>query len=53
MNDPQFFQTRMGQQFYERTVPELVTQLGRLNELLARLVAVQERDQQEKGDGNP
>jgi hypothetical protein len=33
-----FFKTRMGQQFYERTMPELVKQIGRLNELLERLV---------------
>lgn len=37
MNEPQFFQTRMGQQFYERTMPELVKQLKRLNELLERI----------------
>ena len=34
----EFFRTRMGQQFYDRTVPELVKQLERLNELLERLV---------------
>ena len=38
----QFFQTRMGRQFYEHTMPELVRQLERLNELLDRLVAAQE-----------
>ena len=41
----EFFQTRMGRQFYEGTVPELVKQLARLNDLLERLVAVQERPQ--------
>ena len=28
-----FYQTRMGQRFYEHTMPELVKQLARLNEL--------------------
>ena len=41
-NDTPFHQTRMGQQFYERTVPELVRQLERLNELLERLLAGRE-----------
>jgi len=38
MPDIQFFQTRMGQRFYESTMPELVKQLTRLNELLASLL---------------
>ena len=38
MSEPQFFQTRMGKQFYEATMPNLVKQLARLNELLERLV---------------
>jgi len=36
MADIQFFQTRMGQRFYESTMPELVRQLTRLNDLLQR-----------------
>jgi hypothetical protein len=39
----QFFQTRMGQRFYEHTMPELVRQITRLTDLLERLVMVQER----------
>jgi hypothetical protein len=31
---PQFFQTAMGRTFYEKTMPELVRQLIRLNDLL-------------------
>ena len=42
MSEPKFFQTRMGARFYEHTMPELVKQLERLNELLGRLVATQE-----------
>jgi hypothetical protein len=38
MEQVPFYQTRMGQQFYERTLPELVRQVERLNELLERLV---------------
>lgn len=34
MPDIQFFQTRMGQRFFESTMPELVRQLTRLNDLL-------------------
>lgn len=38
MADIQFFQTRMGQRFYESTLPELVRQITRLNDLLEQLV---------------
>ena len=37
MSETPFFKTRMGQQFYERTMPALVKKLDRLNELLERL----------------
>ncbi len=43
MNETPFFMTRMGQRFYEHTMPELVRQITKLNELLERLVATQER----------
>jgi len=33
---PKFHETRMGQRFYERTMPELVRQLERLNDLLEK-----------------
>jgi len=36
MND--FYRTGMGQHFFNRTVPNLVEQLARLNDLLERLV---------------
>lgn len=39
MSEVQFHQTRMGQRFYESTMPELVRQLTRLNDLLERVVA--------------
>ncbi len=50
--DTPFYKTRMGQRFYERTAPELVRQLERLNELLERLVAIRERDRRENGDAD-
>ena len=43
MNETPFYKTRMGQRFYESTMPELVKQLGRLNEILERLVNRQEQ----------
>ncbi len=51
MSETKFFQTRMGQRFYEGTAPELVKQLTRLNELLERLVAAQKQPQ-EKNDAD-
>lgn len=38
-----FFRTRMGQTFYEATMPSLVRELGRLNQNLERLVAIAEK----------
>lgn len=38
MSEIEFFQTALGRTFYERTMPGLVQELGRLNDLLARLV---------------
>ncbi|WP_434345655.1 hypothetical protein ACN6A1_27180 [Myxococcus virescens] len=43
MSGPAFFQTYMGQRFYETTMPQLVRQLTRLNDNLERLVAAAER----------
>ncbi len=52
MSETRFFQTRMGHTFYEHTVPELVRQLERLNELLDRLVAAQERQPRNPDDAD-
>ncbi len=46
MNETPFFMTRMGQRFYEHTMPELVRQLERLNELLERGVRNTERERE-------
>lgn len=40
MGDAPFHQTRMGRQFYERQVPELLRQLARLNDNLEHLGAL-------------
>ena len=38
MSEVPFFQTAMGRTYYERTMPALVAELARLNDLLAKLV---------------
>jgi hypothetical protein len=43
----EFYQTAMGRDFYERTMPGLVRELARLNALLEKLVAAP------KGDRTP
>lgn len=35
MNGPQFYETRAGRTYYEVTLPNLVQQISRLNDLLA------------------
>jgi len=42
MSDVQFFQTRMGKHYYEVTMPELVRQMTRLNDMLALAVELME-----------
>ena len=41
MPDVPFHLTRNGRLFYERTMPELVRQLARMNDLLERLAVAQ------------
>ena len=38
MSAPEFFQTRMGQRFYEATMPKIAEQLERLNANLEALL---------------
>ena len=38
MGDSDFYKTQMGHRFYEQTMPSLVRELARLNDLLERLV---------------
>jgi|GEM_PF-2518414 len=55
MNRVQFFETRTGRQFYEVTLPELVRQLARLNDMLAVAVELMEKqaDAKDKRDDRP
>lgn len=57
MSDTQFYQTRLGQQFYGVTMPELVRQIHRLNDMLALAVELMEKqaetDTEEKDDDRP
>jgi hypothetical protein len=39
MNDIPFHRTAMGRDFYDRTMPDVLQQITRLNDLLERLVA--------------
>ncbi len=48
----EFFQTRMGRQFYEHTMPELVRQLERLSEMLERLTKQRESGGQDPDRGS-
>lgn len=50
----QFWETKMGRQFFEVTMPELVRQLQRLNDLMALGVEQMEQNAKTKEDGvNP
>ena len=51
MSDIPFYTTRMGRTFYEHTVPELVRQIARLNDLIERLVEKLERAGEPKEGG--
>ena len=44
MNDTAFHATRMGQRYYEATMPALVRELARLNDNIERLLAVAQDD---------
>ncbi|NVJ27608.1 hypothetical protein HUW62_40985 [Myxococcus sp. AM011] len=55
MSGPAFFQTHMGQRFFEGTVPQILRELRRLNDNLERLVAVaqQHAGQQKASSAEP
>ena len=44
MSDVEFYQTRAGRTYYEKTLPELVEQLRRLAEAMEKLVAQKGQD---------
>ena len=51
MSEVQFFQTKMGRQYYEVTMPELVRQLHRMNDMLALIAELQEKQLSKEDDG--
>ena len=51
MSETPFFKTRMGHKFYEHTVPELVRQITRMNDLLERML--DRLDDPRRGDVEP
>ena len=48
MSEIQFFQTKMGRQYYEVTMPNLVGEIHRLNDMLALAVELMEENPQPK-----
>ena len=53
MNEIQFFQTKMGRQFYEVTMPELVREIHRLNDMLALAVELMEKKTEDEDCDRP
>lgn len=49
MPGPEFFQTRMGQKFYEADVPRIVKSLERIAEMLEIIGRLLERSKDEGG----
>ena len=52
MNGPAFFSTRMGQRFYEATMPKVADQLERLNTNLESLVTELQLRRKERQSGD-
>ena len=50
MSEVQFFQTKMGRQFYDVTMPNLVREIHRLNDMLALAVELMEKDAEKKDE---
>lgn len=50
MSDVSFYQTKAGRQYFEVTMPELVRQLTRLNDLLALAVEIAGKQTKEEAD---
>ncbi len=44
MNGVPFYKTRMGEKFFCKTMPDLIRQLERLNDILQRLVPKEDDD---------
>ena len=48
MSETPFYKTRMGHKFYDATMPKLVEQLTRMNDLLERLIQQQRQEGQDE-----
>ena len=53
MNDVPFHLTKAGRMHYEVTLPNLVRELHRLNDLLALAVELMEKKTEDDGDDRP
>lgn len=58
MSDTPFFRTQMGHRFFEHTMPELVRQITRLNDLLERVLVERvattaTQNEEDHGEGRP
>ena len=53
MSEVQFFQTKMGRQYYDVTLPNLVREIHRLNDLLALAVELLEKKTKDDDDDRP
>jgi hypothetical protein len=50
MTDHPFHTTRIGQDFLDKTMPALVKEIARMNELLERVVRAMERREGDRAD---
>ena len=50
MSDVPFYLTKAGRQYYEVTMPELVRQLNRLNDLLALAIETADKKKDARDD---
>lgn len=48
----EFFQTRMGQRFFESTAPSIAQELSRLNDNIERIIALIEREKPKQEDSH-
>ena len=53
MSEIQFFQTRMGKTYYENTLPNLIREIHRLNDMLALNLEMMEKKTKDDDDDRP
>ncbi len=52
MDYPPFYRTRRGERFFCRTLPDLIKAIERLNDLLERMVVIEEREDHGNDDAD-